>query len=72
MDRARENGHFFVAGALDRGGHRVERLEKLIIGKRFRSPFGDHRRCQCGQALLAGGVGLRAGPEDEPESDQRI
>ena len=33
MDGAREDGHFLVAGPGDRGGHRIKRLEKLIVGE---------------------------------------
>ena len=68
MDGAREDGHFFVAGPVDRGGHRVERLEELVVGERFRAPFGDHRGGQGGQALLARRVALRAGAEARPEA----
>ena len=72
MDGAREDGHFFVAGPVDRGGHRVKRLEELVVGERFRAPFGDHRGRQGRQALLARRVALRAGAEHDPERDQRI
>ena len=31
MDGAREDGHFFVAGPVDRCGHWVKRIEELVI-----------------------------------------
>ena len=71
MDRAREDGDLLVAGAVERGGHRVELLQDLLVGEAPGAPLGDHRGGQGGQAFLPLGVVLRADPEDEPERDQR-
>ena len=69
--RAGEHGHLLVDLRVDRGRHREQRLDDLVVGVMLGAAAGEHRRRQRRHALLAGRVVGRPGAKQNAERDQR-
>src|SRR5262245_2771400 len=68
---AAEHRHFFIDLCIDGRGHRIQRLNDLIVAERSCTALREHRSCQIGKTFFTRWVVCRASRKENTKRHKR-